>query len=102
MRVFAMASSTRLFLARAASVALWTRGSDFPWPVTLRTSAGTPALTPASRYAVTEGGLLHAPERTYRAWSDVKAKGRLHTKYEGKRKVEEVGGRVVVERERVV
>lgn len=48
----------------------------------------------ASRYAITEGGLLHAPERTYRAWSDVKAKGRLHTRYEGKRTVEEVGGRV--------
>ncbi|HET6575022.1 MAG TPA: DUF1571 domain-containing protein [Fimbriiglobus sp.] len=48
----------------------------------------------ASRYAITEGGLLHAPERTYRAWADVKAKGRLHTRYEGKRKVDEVGGRV--------
>jgi hypothetical protein len=48
----------------------------------------------ASRYAITEGGLLHAPERTYRAWSDVKAKGRLHVKYEGQRKVEEVGGRL--------
>ncbi len=46
-----------------------------------------------SRYAITEGGLLHAPERTYRAWSDVKARGRLHTSYEGKRKVDEVGGR---------
>jgi hypothetical protein len=48
----------------------------------------------ASRYAITEGGLLHASERTYSAWSDVKARGQLQTRYEGKRKVDEVGGRV--------
>ncbi|HVK18759.1 MAG TPA: DUF1571 domain-containing protein [Fimbriiglobus sp.] len=57
------------------------------------TDAHSPARS-ASRYAITEGGLLHAPERTYRAWSDVKSRGRLHVKYEGKRKVDEVGGRV--------
>jgi hypothetical protein len=53
-----------------------------------------PAARSSSRYAITEGGLLHAPERTYRAWADAKAHGQLHWTYEGKRKVEEVGGRV--------
>jgi hypothetical protein len=57
------------------------------------TDPNSPARS-ASRYAITEGGLLHAPERTYRAWSEAQQAGRLHWAYEGKREVEEVGKRV--------
>ncbi len=47
-----------------------------------------------SRYAVTEGGLLHASERTYRAWSEAREQGRLFWRYDGTRPVPGAGGRV--------
>lgn len=48
----------------------------------------------AARYAVTEGGLGHAVERTYRAWAEAQRIGALQTEYLGTRSVPEAGGAV--------
>ena len=47
-----------------------------------------------SRYSITEAGLGHAMERTYRAWADADRAGHLDWEYLGTRPVAEVGGRV--------
>jgi hypothetical protein len=63
--------------------------------------AKTLALSPtdrqarsAARYAVTEAGIGHVLERTYRAWAAERDRGHLHAEYLGTRPVAEVGGRV--------
>lgn len=46
----------------------------------------------AARYAVSEGGLRHAAERTYAAWSEAKRAGALHAEYLGTKPIPELGG----------
>lgn len=54
----------------------------------------------ASRYSVTEAGLLQATERTLAAWSEMRRQGKLACKYLGTRPIPELGGRVCHEIQR--
>jgi hypothetical protein len=47
----------------------------------------------SSRYTIRDCGILSASERALAAWQEAKRRGRLNVRYEGKRKVPEVGGR---------
>lgn len=48
----------------------------------------------SARYAVTEAGLGHVLERTYRAWAAERDRGRLRAEFLGTRRADEVGGRM--------
>ncbi len=48
----------------------------------------------ASRYCIAEGGLSHAMERTYLAWSEARERGQLKWDFLGTKPIEKAGGRV--------
>jgi hypothetical protein len=93
--VLGAANEGALFVAgeNNGKIKVWRPSARF-LPKLIDAHPTDPAARASSRYAITEGGLLHAPERTYRAWSDARDHGRLFWKYEGTRPVGEVGGRV--------
>ena len=97
-------SGARKVLGTATEGVLFVAGENDGKMIVWRPSAllaKTLVLTPtdrqaraSSRYAITEAGLGHILERTYRAWAAERDRGRLHAEYLGTRAVPEAGDRV--------
>lgn len=97
-------SGSRKVLGTATEGALFVAGENDGKMIVWRPSAllaKTLPLSPtdrqarsAARYAITEAGLGHVLERTYRAWANERDRGRLQAEFLGTRPVPEAGGRV--------
>lgn len=63
------------------------------WPATMSVSPTSDQARASSRYCIVEGAILHATERSYRAWLDAKERGKLNWRYVGTMNAPEIGGR---------
>ena len=60
---------------------------------TLSVSPTDSSARDSSRFCITEAGLIHAAERTRRAWTAARDRGTLQVEYLGLKAVDELGGR---------
>ena len=84
--------------ANAGKMTVWRPTARFAALRQLTVDPADDAARSASRYAISEAGLVHAVDRTHRAWAAAQAAGTLRTELLGRRAVPEVGRECLVVR----
>jgi hypothetical protein len=80
--------------ANGGKMTVWRPAARLAFLQTIDVGPTDTSARSAARYAISEGGLGHAVERTYRAWLEAAREGTLKAEYLGTRAVPEVGGAV--------